>query len=165
MKKSVSSKPEAEGGTYEKSLQRAAGLCSRQEQCTSGIREKLKNWKVNAEDEEKIIQKLTREKFLDDGRYAGFYVKDKFKFNGWGRVRITHMLRQKKVDEEHIENALMQIDEEDWFTSCLDLVRNKRAKLDEEDVYKRRGKLLRFAAGRGYEADLIYRVLDQLEKE
>lgn len=165
MKRNDSSKPEAEGGTYEKALQRAAGLCSRQEQCTSGIREKLKTWKVNAEDEEEIIRKLTREKFLDDERYAGFYVRDKFKFNGWGRIRITHMLRQKKVDEEHIKNALLQIDEEDWFTSCLDLVRNKHARLVEEDAYKRRGKLLRFAAGRGFEPDLIYRVLELLEKE
>lgn len=165
MKRNASSSPEYKSDNFEKMLQRAAGLCSRQEQCTSHIREKLKSWNVSEKDEDQIIQKLTVEKFLDDGRYAGFYARDKFKFNGWGRIRISHMLRQKNVDEEHIENALMQIDEEDWFNSCLDLVRNKHTKLVEEDAYKRKGKLLRFAAGRGFEPDLIYRALDQLEKE
>lgn len=165
MRKSDSSKPENEGGNFEKALQRAAGLCSRQEQCTSGIREKLRTWKVSSEEEDEIVRKLTREKFLDDGRYAGFYARDKFKFNGWGRVRITHMLRQKKVGEEHITNALKQIDDEEWFTCCLELVCDKANKLDEEDPYKRKGKLLRFAAGRGFEPNLIYRALDQLEKE
>jgi len=163
MKKNASSKSKADNGTFEIALQRAAGLCSRQEQCTSHIRGKLRSWNVNGVDEEKIILKLTEEKFLDDERFAGFYVKDKFKFNGWGRIRISHMLRQKRVDEVHIENALLQIDEEDWFQACLGLIKNKFSKLTEEDPFKQKGKLLRYAAGRGFEPALIYRALDELK--
>jgi regulatory protein len=165
MKKSGSSKSKADIGTFEIALQRAAGLCSRQEQCTSHIREKLRSWNVNGEDEEKIILKLTEEKFLDDERYAGFYVKDKFKFNGWGRIRITHMLRQKRVEEEFIENALLQIDEEEWFQTCLGLIRKKFSIIKEEDPFKQKGKLLRYAASRGFEPALIYRALDELERK
>jgi len=165
MRKNDSSKSKADIGTYEIALQRAAGLCSRQEQCTSHIMEKLRSWNVNEEDEEKIILKLTEEKFLDDARFAGFYVKDKFKFNGWGRIRITHMLRQKRVEEEFIKNALLQIDEEEWYQTCLGLIRSKFSKLKEEDPYKRKGSLLRFAAGRGFEPALIYRALEDLERK
>ncbi len=165
MKKSDSSKPGSEGSTYERALQRAAGLCSRQEQCTSNIREKLKNWNVSDADTEKIIGKLSAEKFLDDNRYAGFYAKDKFKFNNWGKIKITHMLRQKRIGEEEIENALSQIDKEAWFQSCLKVIRGKSASLREEDPFKRRGKLFKFAAGRGFEPDLIYRALNQIEKD
>lgn len=165
MKKNASSKPETRGGSYERALQRAAGLCSRQEQCTSHIREKLRSWSVSEKDEEKIILKLTEEKFLDDGRYAGFYAKDKFKFNAWGRVRISHMLRQKKINEALIETALSQIDDEQWYEACLLQLRGKSSKLKEENPYHRKGKLFRYAAGHGFEPDLIYRALDQLEKE
>jgi len=165
MKKSGSSKPESETHSYEKILQRAAGLCSRQEQCTSHIREKLRNWNVNDRDAEKIILKLTKEKFLDDGRYAGFYARDKFKFNGWGKIKITHALRQKQVGEEEIENALSLIDDKACFQSCLKLIRGKSASLKEENPFNRRGKLFRFAAGRGFESDQIYKALDQVEKE
>ena len=165
MRKNDSSKSKADIGTYKIAQQRAAGLCSRQEQCTSHIREKLRLWNVNGEDEEKIILKLTEEKFLDDARFAGCYVKDKFKFNGWGRIRISHMLRQKGVDEEFIGNALLQIDEEEWFQTCLGLVQSKFSKLKEEDPFKQKGKLLRYAASRGFESALIYRALDELERK
>ncbi len=165
MKKSGSSKPKADSGLFEKALQRAAGLCSGSEQCSSHIREKLRSWSVSEADEEKIILKLTQEKFLDDGRYAGFYANDKFKFNGWGRVRISHMLRQKRVAEEHIDHALSQIDEQEWFMTCLEQLRDKSSKLKEDNPYTRKGKLFRYAAGHGFEPDLIYRALEQLEKE
>ncbi|MFO7669056.1 MAG: regulatory protein RecX [Bacteroidales bacterium] len=165
MKKSGSSKPESDGEPFDRALQKAAGLCSRQEQCTSHIREKLRNWNVSGEDEDKIIHRLTEEKFLDDGRYAGFYARDKFRFNNWGRIRITYMLRQKRVGEELIENALSQIDEKQWFLACLDLIRGKAASLKDENPFNRRGKLFRYAAGYGFEPDLIYRALDMVEKE
>jgi len=165
MKKSDSSKPDSKGISYEKALQRAAALCSRQEQCSGNIREKLKNWNVKNADAEKIIQKLTAEKFLDDGRYAGFYAKDKFRFNSWGKIKITHTLRQKRVGEAEIENALSQIGEEDWFLTCLKIIRQKSVSLKENNSFNRRGKLFKFAAGRGFEPDVIYRALDQLEKE
>jgi len=165
MKKSDSSRPENDKGNYGKALQRAAELCSRQEQCSSHIREKLKTWNVSPEDEEKIILKLTHEKFLDDSRYASFYVKDKFRFNGWGRIRISHNLRQKRVGESEIEKALSHISEEEWFQACFDLIKNKSAKLKEDNPFKRKGKLFRYLAGRGFEPELIYRSLDQLEKE
>lgn len=165
MKKSASSRPGSKEISYEKALQRAAGLCSRQEQCSSNIRDKLRLWNISDADAEKIIQKLRAESFLDDGRYAGFYAKDKYRFNSWGRIKITHTLRQKKVGEEEIENALSQIDEEEWFLTCLKITRQKSASLKEEDTFTRRGKLLKFAAGRGFEPDLIFRALDQLEKE
>lgn len=165
MKKNVSSKPENEEEFYKRALQKAAGLCSRQEQCTSHIREKLRSWDVSDDDADRIIEVLTNEKFLDDGRYAGFYVKDKFRFNGWGRIRISHMLRQKGVDESHIKTSLQQITQEEWYETCLDLVRKKAAKLKDEDQFKRKGKLLRYAAGRGFEPELVYRALEQVEKE
>lgn len=165
MKNSASSKPGSKHTSYERALQRAAGLCSRQEQCSSNIREKLRNWNVDETDTEKIIQKLIDEKFLDDRRYAGFYAKDKHRFNNWGKIKITHSLRQKRVGEDEIENALSLIEEEDWFLSCLKSVRQKSASLKEENDFTRRGKLFKFAAGRGFEPDLIYKALDQLEKE
>jgi regulatory protein len=75
------------------------------------------------------------------------------------------MLRQKRVSEEHIENALSQIEEEEWFQACLELILDKSAKLNEGNPFKRKGKLFRYAAGHGFEPDLIYRALDQVEKE
>jgi len=147
---------------YKMALQRAAALCSRQEQCSSHIRTKLDSWKVSAEDTDKIIALLQEEKFLDDRRYATFYVKDKYRFNGWGKVKLAVMLRQKEIPQADIEEALMQIEKEEYRQKCESLIREKSSTLSESNVYKRKAKLFRFAAQRGFESDLIHQILSYL---
>ncbi len=165
MKRKDSSGRKSKELDYKEALQRAAALCSRQEQCTSHIRGKLKEWQIPEAETERILQKLQQEKFLDDNRYATFYVKDKFRFNRWGRIKISHMLRQKEVKENDIQNALDQIDEESYFQTCLDLIKSKSKTLKEKNQYTRKGKLYRFAAGHGFEPDLIHRVLKMTEED
>jgi regulatory protein len=165
MEKNGSSKPEGKYTDYSTALQRAGKLCSSQEQCTQKIQEKLRDWNVKPGDAERIISQLKQEKFLDDKRYAVFYARDKFRFNGWGRVKIAHMLRQKGIGDGDIEQALAQIDDEAYFQACLELIRKKSAVLKDKNIFTRRGKLFRFAAGRGFETDLIHKALGITEKE
>jgi regulatory protein len=150
---------------YKVALQRAAALCSRQEQCSSHIMEKLKSWNVSETDTEQIIALLQKEKFLDDSRYATFFVRDKFRFNSWGKIKLTVMLRQKEIPKPIIEEALSQIDLKDYYQTCMRLISVKSASLKESNQFKRKGKLFRFAAQRGFESDLIYRILNMDEGE
>ncbi|MEN8230064.1 MAG: regulatory protein RecX [Bacteroidota bacterium] len=165
MKRKDSSEPKSKELNYKDALRRAADLCSRQEQCTGDMRVKLKAWKMSEEERERIILKLQDEKFLDDGRFATFFVKDKFRLNRWGKIKISHMLRQKGVSEETIQDALDQIDVEAYFQTCVDLIQGKSASLKEKNQFTRKGKLYRFAAGRGFEPDLIHRVLNMPDEE
>lgn len=146
---------------FHEALKRAAELCSRQEQNTGHIREKLTEWKVSESDAGRIIEKLSAEKFLDDRRYATAFVRDKFRFNRWGRVKITHMLRAKGIADETIEEALSVIDEEQYTEACREVLRGKSATLKEKNRWTRKAKLHRFATGRGFESDLVYRLLDR----
>jgi regulatory protein len=152
--------PADEQMEYNAALKRAAALCSKQEQCSSHIREKLKTWNVSDDDAEKIIELLKKEKFLDDQRYATFYVRDKFRFNGWGKIKMAVMLRQKGIPDVIIDEALNQIDQERYFQLCRKLISDKSATLKETNLFKRKGKLFRFAAQRGFESDLIHRILN-----
>jgi regulatory protein len=147
---------------YEVALKRAAALCSSQEQCSSHIREKLNTWKVSSDDAEQIIDLLKKERFLDDQRYATFYVRDKFRFNGWGKVKLRVMLRQKEIPLPVIEEALNQIDPELYKQTCTRLISEKSASLKEANQFKRKGKLFRYAAQRGFESDLIHQILSYL---
>ena len=145
--------------SYKDALRRAAALCSNQEQCTGTILEKLRIWGVDKDEAQKVIRKLQEEKFLDDHRYAKFYVRDKYKLNRWGKVKITAMLRQKKIDNSVIEEALTVIDMKEYEEICENLIKTKSATLHESNHYIRKGKLFRFATGRGFESDLIHRIL------
>ena len=150
---------ENNSSSYKDSLRRAAALCSNKEQCTGTILEKLRTWGVDTDDAHRVIRKLQEEKFLDDRRYAKFYVRDKYKLNHWGKVKITAMLRQKKIDNSVIEEALTEIDMKEYEEICENLIKTKSATLHDSNHFTRQGKLFRFAAGRGFESDLIHRIL------
>lgn len=147
---------------FKAALQRAAALCSSQEQCSSHIRTKLNSWNVSEEDADQIIELLKKEKFLDDARYATFYVRDKYRFNGWGKIKLRVMLRQKEIPAPLIEEALNQIDPEHYKQTCERLISEKSATLKESNQFKRKGKLFRYAAQRGFESDLIHQILSYL---
>lgn len=150
---------------YNAALKRAAALCSSQELCSSHIREKLYSWNVSVEHADRIIDLLKKEKFLDDARYANSYVRDKFRFNCWGKIKLTVMLRQKDIPPHIIDEAIEQIDPELYFQTCARLISEKSASLEETNQFRRKGKLFRFALQRGFESDLIHRILNMKEPD
>jgi len=129
MKKRDSSKQAASTPEYKEALRRASALCSHQEQSGRHIRAKLTSWNVPERDAERIIQKLYEENFLDDRRYAGSFTVDKFKINGWGKIKIAYMLRQNGIEEPLISEALAGIDDEAYFQACFELISKKSAAL------------------------------------
>jgi regulatory protein len=148
--------------TYEEALHRAAALCTRSEKCTGDIRTKLLTWGISESDAEKIILYLKKERFLDDTRFCSFFVKDKARFNKWGKVKIGFALRAKKIDEQLIQEALSEIDEEHSMETLLALLQSKAKNLKYKDEYDKNGKLIRFALSRGYEFELIQKVIKKI---
>ena len=150
-----------EGIEYKEALRRAAALCSRQEQCSKQIMEKLEHWKLPEEDSRKIIELLQKEKYLDDQRYATLYARDKFRLNGWGKVKITVMLRRKDIPDSMIQEALSELDQEAYFQACARLIAEKNKTLKDTNHFARKGKLFRHAAQKGFESELIHRILNK----
>ena len=67
---------------------RAAALCSRAEKCSSDIMTKLSQWGVGEENASVVLKQLIEEKYVDDERYARSFVRDKFRFNKGGKIKI-----------------------------------------------------------------------------
>lgn len=149
--------------TPPEALHRAAALCSTAEHCTADIREKLARWGVTGNDARAIVDRLVQERFIDEQRYAVAFVKDKFRFSGWGRIKIRYALQQKHIDSGDIDNALAAIDEELYTDRLLELLKAKSRTIRDDDPEARRAKLFRFAASRGFESNLIFNALKQLE--
>lgn len=143
-------------------LEKMQALCSRSEKCKEDIRQKLKNYTISDPGREWILQKLEKEKFVDDKRYAGYFVKDKFRLNKWGRIKIRHALIQKKISEEVINEVLAEINEEDYSNALMDLIRQKNGGLNDNNIFTRKGKLLRYATQKGFETDRVYEAIDKV---
>ena len=91
--------------TPPEALHRAAALCSSSEHCIADIREKLSRWGIGEPDARTIVERLVQERFIDEGRYAIAFAKDKFRFSGWGRIKIRYALQQKRIGNSDIVNA------------------------------------------------------------
>lgn len=148
--------------TPPEALHRAAALCSSAEHCTADIREKLARWGVTEADSRTIIDRLVQERFIDEQRYAVAFVKDKFRFSGWGRIKMRYALQQKRIDGSDIDHALATLDEEQYNDRLLELLQAKSRSIRDDDPEARRAKLFRFAASRGFESALIFNALKQV---
>jgi regulatory protein len=149
---------------YKEALSYAMDLCSRQEKCSSEIREKLEKFKLPGAHVERVLQTLKKEGFIDESRYAGMYVRDKLRFNRWGRVKIRYMLSAKKIPEEVISEALDGIDNHDYVEILKEELIKKRPQIKDNNPYAVRKKLASFGQQRGFESGLIFQVLDEMKK-
>jgi len=147
-----------------------SALCASAEYCEYDLRKKMRNWVLvderNEESEEsndlakeRVIAKLRKERFIDDERYAHAFVRDKFRYNHWGRVRIKQELRMRKIPSDIIEDALTEIPEEDNISTLRNLITNKKKTTKGKTNYEIRCKLIRFALGRGFQMDDIIKVV------
>jgi len=139
---------------YSEALSIAAGYCSIAEHCVSDVIEKVKRYELTSEDQAKLIKRLLDEGYLNESRYVKAFVKDKFRFSKWGRIKIRYALRQKGLSASLVDEGLSEIGEEDYLNLLSELLRQKKRTVKANTPYEQRGKLLRFAAGRGFELEL-----------
>lgn len=142
-------------------LERMRKLCSTAEKSSGEIREKLRNYKLKPEETGEIINLLKNEKYIDDKRFAHAFVRDKFRFNHWGRLKIRQGLLMKGIEKSDAEEALQSIAEEEYRETLQNELKKKAASLHEKDEYKRKAALFRFAASKGFESGLIYEIIGE----
>jgi regulatory protein len=145
--------------TIEELLHKAASYCSISEHCVSEVEDKLNAWGVSSGDKQKIIDRLISEDFINEKRFCTYFVKDKFRFNKWGKIKITFALKSKGLDKDTILNAIGTIDDGEYEEMLASLLKTKLVGLKYEFEYEKQGKLFRFAQSRGFENNVIVSVL------
>ena len=133
-------------------LNRAAALCARSEQAPGDIREKLIKWGLNASDASHVLTQLTTQGFIDESRFARAFVKDRFAFNGWGKIKIAHQLRLKGIPAEAIDEAMTAIDDDAYRQRLTELLHTKWRSVKDREPRAAWAAMMRFAASRGFEA-------------
>lgn len=132
--------------------------CSRTEHCVFDVMEKLSAAAVSEDDANEIVQELIRLGYIDELRYARAFVNDKFRFNKWGKIKIAHVLRQKKLASNVIQDALDTIDDEAYNQVLMQLIESKK-KTTKATATQQRAAVMRFALSRGFEYETIMRLL------
>lgn len=156
----------AENKQRDELLQRAMRACSEREYCISDIAALLVRWGADSEEmREWIIERLVKEKFIDEHRYSRAFVLDHFRHSQWGRVKISMALKQKRVDPVAINSGMEAIGEEEYLELLHKTLADQRRKIKSKSRIELKGKLLRHALGKGFESHLVYDAINELFRE
>lgn len=147
--------------TKEQALQKLKHYCAYQERCHSEVKDKLYQLGVWKKDHDEIIAVLIEENYLNEERFAVAFAGGKFRIKQWGRVRIKYELKQKQVSEYSIKKAMKQIDEEEYLSLLNKLAKEKYTALKNEQYLIRKKKTMDYLAAKGFEADLVRKVMEK----
>lgn len=137
--------------------------CVYQERCHKEVTIKLKSWGLIPDAIDLLIGELIQFNFLNEERYAKSFARGKFRIKKWGRLKIKLELKKKDISTKCIDFALEEIDENDYFTTLLEVYRKKDALEKESNPYKRKSKLMGYLVSRGYEYDIIHKAMSEEE--
>ena len=137
-----------------------AALCAQAEHCQYEMLEKMRRWELDDEAQARVMQRLVSERYVDDERYARAFVKDKVRYNKWGRRKVEQALWQKHIDEDIRQQMLDEIDDEEYISVLRPLLKQKRRSTKAANDYLLKQKLMRFALGRGFTFDIIRQCMD-----
>ena len=146
--------------TEQQALQKPTALCSRSEHCSWEMTEKMRQWGISPEAQARIMQILTEERFVDDTRYCRAFVKDKIRYNRWGRRKVEQGLFAKRIDSSTARKILDEVDDEEYLNALRPLLKDKRRQLRNMNSYEANGRLIRFAMSRGFTMDIIRQCID-----
>ena len=148
---------ESEGKTL------AERYCSGAEHCCFEVRAMLQRHEAESGDIDRILKHLIKEGYIDESRYARAFVHDKVRFAKWGRVKIAQALWQKRIPQDVADSALATIDEDEYMTALNDVAQSRYRAAKGATEYERKMKAMKSVCSRGYEPQLVRKVLDLSE--
>lgn len=152
--------------TEQEAYLQLAAICAQTEHCEQEMRDKMKRWELDETVQNRIIDRLTKERYIDHERYARAFVKDKIRYNKWGRKKVQQALWMKRIDQDIQQRVLDEIDEKEYLDVLRPLLKQKRKSIKADSDYEMNQKLVRFALSRGFTFDIIRQCLnvDEIEE-
>ncbi len=139
-------------------------FCAYKERCHSEVRTKLIKMEVYGDKLENIMSQLIQDDFLNEERYARSYVRGKYRMNNWGKKKIMINLKSKRISEYCIKKGLEEIDQEEYYSNLLNILEKQIRQYARKNLngYQLKSKLYQFAAGKGYESEVISMALEDV---
>ena len=146
--------------TEQEAFLQLAAICAQAEHCEQEMRDKMKRWELDETVQNRVIERLTKERYIDQERYARAFINDKIRYNKWGRRKVQQALWQKRIDADIQQRVFDEIDEKEYLDVLRPLLKQKRKSIRAASDYELNQKLARFALSRGFTFDIIRQCLD-----
>ena len=146
--------------TEQEAYLQLAAMCAQAEHCEQEMRDKMKRWGIEPDAQYRVVARLVKERYVDNERYARAFVKEKIRYNKWGRRKVMQALWMKRIDDDIQRSVLDEIDDKEYLDVLRPLLKQKRKSIKAANDYELNQKLVRFALGRGFGFDIIRQCLD-----
>jgi len=140
-------------------------FCAYQERCHKEVENKLREMNMISEAQNHILLHLMDNNFLNEERFSKAFVRGKFKINKWGKIKITNELKFKNISTYNIKSALKEINPEDYYQTLLNLAKKKLPLIKEKNTFKKQSKLTNYLASKGFEFELIFKVINEIKTQ
>ena len=121
------------------------------------LRKKIYDRKLDAGFSDMIIERLTEKKYLDDEKFAEYYVENRFVKKGISQKRLKMELFKKGVAAEIVEEVLAN-SERDEVEEAKKIIAKKRGRYDDE-------KLIAYLCRQGFPYQLARSLILDSEKD
>nr|WP_314895937.1 regulatory protein RecX [uncultured Flavobacterium sp.] len=138
-------------------------FCAYQERCHEEVVQKLRSMKMDSEEIDTIMVHLITDNFLNEERFACSFARGKHRIKHWGKIRIVNELKSKKITQTLINVALKEISPEEYTETFHSLAERHWESIRETNALKKRKKFCDYMLRRGFESNLVYDKLKELE--
>ena len=141
--------------TPEQALAALMRLCARAEKSQEDARRLMRGWGLAERDAKGVLAKLVRDRFIDDARYAGAFVREKLRLSGWGEYKIRTALQRKRIDRALIDAALAEADRSGMDERLRRQLERKARTAKYTTQYELKTKLIRYGLSLGYDYETV----------
>lgn len=141
--------------TGQQAYQKLTALCARSEHCQQEMIDKMRQWGVPPEEQAQVMERLVKERYVDDERFTRAFVNDKIRYNKWGRRKVEQALWMKRIDEHIAKAVLDEVDDEEYTAILTPMLKQKRRSTKANSDYELNMKLIKYALSRGFTMDII----------
>lgn len=145
------------GKLYQRTLEWVLVRPRSEKETNDYLYKKIYEKKLNKDFIDEIIERLKDKKYLDDEKFAEYYVENRFVKKGISARRLKMELIKKGIKKEIIEKALSDSARNDE-DEILKIIAKKRARYDDE-------KLIQYLCRQGFSYELVQNLVQSYGKD
>ena len=151
--------------TAEQAITSLMRLCARAERSSGDAMRLMATWMVPETDRQGVLQRLIKDRFIDDSRYAEAFVREKSNLSAWGEYKIRTALRRKGIADYIINSALQQMPAEQNLERLTERLKRKMRTIKYDTTYQLNTTLIRHALSLGFTMDDVLKCVEEVMRD
>jgi regulatory protein len=151
--------------TVGEAKQKIYNYCVYQERTHLEVKNRLYKFGLHTNEVDELLSHLIVEGYLNEERFAKAFAGGKFRLKKWGRLKIINELESRGLTNNCIRSGMKEIEEADYERTLQTLLLKKADLLSDDDRFAKRDKLARFGIQKGFESELVWKMVKVIVAE